>query len=205
MRGRARTRACSPAAAPFALTIVPAIVGRDRRSCVAVALALRARATSSGGWRPVGAGLGRVAPLAAPPRGDRARVDVGRRALRAATSCAPRLGRCSGRSAWWGLRHRACCGPRSARSGGAPAVRGARAGVLRRDARQPAAAPGRDRRRGRRHDRRVRGVRRRAASLALLAVLVYRLFAFWLPTIPGAIAYFQLRRTVSRWRASDTE
>jgi len=38
-----------------------------------------------------------------------------------------------------------------------------------------------------------------SASLALIAVLVYRLFAFWLPTIPGAIAYFQLRRTVHRW------
>jgi len=32
------------------------------------------------------------------------------------------------------------------------------------------------------------------------AVLAYRVFTFWLPTIPGAIAYFQLRRTVSRWR-----
>jgi uncharacterized membrane protein YbhN (UPF0104 family) len=31
-------------------------------------------------------------------------------------------------------------------------------------------------------------------------VLAYRVFTFWLPTIPGAIAYFQLRRTVSRWR-----
>jgi uncharacterized membrane protein YbhN (UPF0104 family) len=31
-------------------------------------------------------------------------------------------------------------------------------------------------------------------------VLAYRVFAFWLPTIPGAIAYFQLRRTVARWR-----
>ncbi|MBA3328207.1 MAG: flippase-like domain-containing protein [Solirubrobacterales bacterium] len=37
-------------------------------------------------------------------------------------------------------------------------------------------------------------------GLATVAVLVYRAFAFWLPTIPGAIAYFQLRRTVSRWR-----
>ncbi|MGI8801940.1 MAG: lysylphosphatidylglycerol synthase transmembrane domain-containing protein [Solirubrobacteraceae bacterium] len=36
-------------------------------------------------------------------------------------------------------------------------------------------------------------------SLAVLAVLVYRAFSFWLPTIPGAIAYFQLRRTVHRW------
>ena len=37
-------------------------------------------------------------------------------------------------------------------------------------------------------------------GLTVLAVLTYRLFAFWLPTIPGAIAYFQLRRTVARWR-----
>jgi uncharacterized protein (TIRG00374 family) len=37
-------------------------------------------------------------------------------------------------------------------------------------------------------------------SLAVPAVLAYRVFAFWLPTIPGAVAYFQLRRTVARWR-----
>lgn len=37
-------------------------------------------------------------------------------------------------------------------------------------------------------------------SLAIVAVLTYRAFSFWLPTIPGAIAYFQLRRTVARWR-----
>jgi uncharacterized membrane protein YbhN (UPF0104 family) len=37
-------------------------------------------------------------------------------------------------------------------------------------------------------------------ALAVPAVLAYRVFAFWLPTIPGAIAYFQLRRTVARWR-----
>ena len=37
-------------------------------------------------------------------------------------------------------------------------------------------------------------------GLATVAVLTYRGFAFWLPTIPGVIAYFQLRRTVQRWR-----
>jgi len=37
-------------------------------------------------------------------------------------------------------------------------------------------------------------------AVAVPAVLAYRLFAFWLPTIPGAVAYFQLRRTVARWR-----
>jgi uncharacterized protein (TIRG00374 family) len=33
------------------------------------------------------------------------------------------------------------------------------------------------------------------------AVLTYRLIAFWLPTIPGIVAYFHLRRTVRRWEA----
>ncbi len=37
-------------------------------------------------------------------------------------------------------------------------------------------------------------------GLTIQAVLAYRLFAFWLPTLPGAVAYFQLRRTVARWR-----
>jgi uncharacterized protein (TIRG00374 family) len=37
-------------------------------------------------------------------------------------------------------------------------------------------------------------------GLATVAVLTYRLFAFWLPTIPGVVAYFQLRKTVQRWR-----
>jgi uncharacterized protein (TIRG00374 family) len=41
-----------------------------------------------------------------------------------------------------------------------------------------------------------------SGSLALIAVLVYRLLAFWLPSIPGAVAYFQLRRTVSRWHSA---
>jgi uncharacterized protein (TIRG00374 family) len=35
------------------------------------------------------------------------------------------------------------------------------------------------------------------------AVLTYRLIAFWLPTIPGIIAYFQLRRTVHGWEELD--
>jgi len=37
-------------------------------------------------------------------------------------------------------------------------------------------------------------------GLAVVAVLAYRGFSFWLPTIPGAVAYLQLRRTVARWR-----
>jgi uncharacterized protein (TIRG00374 family) len=38
-------------------------------------------------------------------------------------------------------------------------------------------------------------------ELSVVAVLAYRAFAFWLPTLPGAVAYLQLRRTVQRWDA----
>jgi uncharacterized protein (TIRG00374 family) len=38
-------------------------------------------------------------------------------------------------------------------------------------------------------------------QVTVVSVLAYRVFAFWLPTLPGAVAYFQLRRTVQRWRA----
>jgi len=37
-------------------------------------------------------------------------------------------------------------------------------------------------------------------DLALVAVLVYRAFTFWLPLVPGVIAYFRLRRTVDGWK-----
>jgi uncharacterized membrane protein YbhN (UPF0104 family) len=37
-------------------------------------------------------------------------------------------------------------------------------------------------------------------DLAVVAVLAYRAISFWLPTFPGIVAYFQLRRTVARWR-----
>jgi uncharacterized protein (TIRG00374 family) len=35
------------------------------------------------------------------------------------------------------------------------------------------------------------------------AVLTYRLIAFWLPTIPGIIAYLRLRKRVHRWEMED--
>ena len=37
-------------------------------------------------------------------------------------------------------------------------------------------------------------------EVSIVSVLAYRGIAFWLPTIPGAVAYLQLRRTVQRWR-----
>jgi uncharacterized protein (TIRG00374 family) len=38
------------------------------------------------------------------------------------------------------------------------------------------------------------------SGLAVVAVLVYRAFTFWLPLLPGVIAYFRLRRTVDAWK-----
>jgi len=40
-------------------------------------------------------------------------------------------------------------------------------------------------------------------AAAVLAVLSYRAIAFWLPTLPGLVAYFQLRHTMGEWKAED--
>jgi uncharacterized protein (TIRG00374 family) len=37
-------------------------------------------------------------------------------------------------------------------------------------------------------------------SLAVLAVLGYRTISYWLPTVPGAVAYIRLRHDVDGWR-----
>lgn len=37
---------------------------------------------------------------------------------------------------------------------------------------------------------------------ALVAVLAYRAFSFWLPTVPGGLAYLRLTRIVKRWDAA---
>jgi uncharacterized membrane protein YbhN (UPF0104 family) len=42
-----------------------------------------------------------------------------------------------------------------------------------------------------------------SGSLAVLAVLTYRLISYWLPMIPGAFAYFRLRGTVAAWRTTE--
>jgi uncharacterized membrane protein YbhN (UPF0104 family) len=41
-------------------------------------------------------------------------------------------------------------------------------------------------------------------EISIVSVLAYRGFAFWLPTLPGAVAYLQLRRTVNRWSRAET-
>lgn len=38
-----------------------------------------------------------------------------------------------------------------------------------------------------------------SGSTAALAVLAYRLISFWLPILPGSVAYLQLRNSVARW------
>jgi uncharacterized membrane protein YbhN (UPF0104 family) len=38
-----------------------------------------------------------------------------------------------------------------------------------------------------------------AGGLAVVSVLTYRAFAFWLPTVPGLLAYLGLRHTVKEW------
>jgi uncharacterized membrane protein YbhN (UPF0104 family) len=40
-------------------------------------------------------------------------------------------------------------------------------------------------------------------EIALISVLAYRGFAFWLPIVPGALAYLGLRRTVAGWARED--
>jgi uncharacterized protein (TIRG00374 family) len=42
-------------------------------------------------------------------------------------------------------------------------------------------------------------------SLAVLAVLAYRTISYWLPTVPGVIAYLRLRNAVGDWRSGKTE
>lgn len=41
-------------------------------------------------------------------------------------------------------------------------------------------------------------------SASVVAVLAYRAISFWLPIIPGAVAYLQLRGMVARWKESDS-
>jgi uncharacterized protein (TIRG00374 family) len=41
-------------------------------------------------------------------------------------------------------------------------------------------------------------------GLAVVAVLAYRGFSFWLPIAPGALAWVSLRRTVARWDEEDS-
>jgi uncharacterized protein (TIRG00374 family) len=41
------------------------------------------------------------------------------------------------------------------------------------------------------------------AGAAIVGVFAYRAISFWLPTVPGALAYLQLRRRIAGWRATE--
>jgi uncharacterized membrane protein YbhN (UPF0104 family) len=43
------------------------------------------------------------------------------------------------------------------------------------------------------------------ADLAVTAVLGYRAFQYWLPIIPGVVAYLRLLRTVRGWDKAQPE
>ena len=43
------------------------------------------------------------------------------------------------------------------------------------------------------------------SSIVFPAVLTYRVIAFWLPIPPGVVAFFQLRKTVTRWERERQE
>ena len=187
-----------PGGGSFAITIVPGDLrrGRDRR-CSSACRRCPATSTGwSGGGPPASTALRRLVFRAGGGVGDRGQ----RRAARRSTWCETRNPSLLGAVAWWGFDIAVLWACFHA-FGGLAAEGRDRDGVLRRDARQHAAAPGRDRGRRRRHDRRVR---RRSA---------------WTPSCrsspcsptarsrsgcrrcPGAVAYLQLRRTVQRWGA----
>jgi uncharacterized protein (TIRG00374 family) len=42
------------------------------------------------------------------------------------------------------------------------------------------------------------------AGAALVAVFAYRAISFWLPTLPGAVAYLQLRHRIAGWRDGES-
>ena len=189
-----------PGPAPFAITVVPAIFG-----AVVIVVFLGdgadARATSSGWWpagRAASAGSAGSARRLATAAGDRGHGRPHRD--RAGALARPGL---LGAVAWWGFDIAvlwACFHAFGAAPPKGVIVMAYFVGMLG----NTLPLPGRDRRRRRRHDRRVHRIRRGRRRLSVVAVLAYRAFAFWLPTVPGAVAYLQLRRTVHRWRASGT-
>ena len=179
---------------PFSLTFVPAVVG-----VVLLALALAIAFIPTDLQRRLRgfARGGAARPADAQARG-RARGDLGRRSATRSTTCARATRRCWARSCS-GRSRSPCCGRRSTRS----ATRRRSPCSCRRSSSACSATCCRCR---------AASAGSRAAwsarftafgvdfDLALVAVLVYRAFTFWLPLVPGVIAYFRLRRTVDGWK-----
>ncbi|HLH67156.1 MAG TPA: lysylphosphatidylglycerol synthase transmembrane domain-containing protein [Solirubrobacteraceae bacterium] len=186
-----------PGPAPFAITVVPAVVGA---SAIAVSVAISLPALDPrrllvrlGGGRGADRLAGRL--VAAP-----AAASAGMRT--AASLVRAREPALAGALAWWGFDIAVLWACFHA-FGGAPAVAvvvmAYFVGMLGNVLPLPGGIGG--------VDGAMIGAFSAfgiAPSLAVVAVLAYRVLAFWLPTAPGAIAYLQLRRTVGRWRAERT-
>jgi uncharacterized protein (TIRG00374 family) len=184
-------------AAPFAITVGPAIVG-----AVVILLALSLMAlpgnleTVISRWRSAESRLGRLARrVAATPTALRTGV---RGALDLIRARNPLL---LGAVGWWGFDIAvlwACFHAFGAAPPQAVIVMSYLVGMLGNVLPLPGGIGGVDG--GMIGAFTVFGVN---VELSIVAVLTYRAFAFWIPTIPGAVAYLQLRRTVSRWRLAE--
>jgi putative heme transporter len=164
-----------PGPAPFGVTVVPATFG-GAVIVIALGIALlpddldrRVRALLPGRERTAEWSARAAAAGAAVSARVRGALRMLFRADRALL----------GALAWWGRRHCGCCGRASTRSASLPlpgGVGGVEGGMI--AAFLAFGVP---------------------AGLAVVAVLSYRAFAFWLPTIPGVLSYLRLRHSVKRW------
>jgi uncharacterized protein (TIRG00374 family) len=184
-----------PGSAPFAITVIPAIFGA---SVIAVFLAVSLLPGDAerlvGRWTSGAGRLGRVARrLAAAPASAATGI---RTALRLTRSRDPSL---LGAVAWWGFDIATLWACFHAFGGSPPTaviVMAYFVGMVGNTLPLPGGIGGVDG--GMIGAFSAFGV---PVELSVVSVLAYRVFAFWLPTLPGAIAYLQLRRTVQRWES----
>jgi uncharacterized membrane protein YbhN (UPF0104 family) len=188
-----------PGTAPFAITIVPAIFG-----AIVIAVVLAVALLPSDFDRLVGRwtrGRGRVARIAgAAAMAPAAAASGVRTAIALVRSRNPYL---LGAPAWWGFDIAvlwACFHAFGAAPPKGVIVMGYFVGMLGNTLPLPGGIGGVDG--GMIGAFSAFGV---DVEVAVVSVLAYRAFAFWLPTLPGGVAYLQLRRTVHRWQMDPRE
>jgi uncharacterized membrane protein YbhN (UPF0104 family) len=179
--------------APFAITVVPAIFG-----AVVIGVFLAASLLPGDAERLVGrwtSGEGRLGRLARRAAAAPASAATGiRTAIRLARSRDPSL---LGAVAWWGFDIAtlwACFHAFGSSPPAAVIVMAYFVGMVGNTLPLPGGIGGVDG--GMIGAFSAFGV---PVDVSVVSVLAYRVFSFWLPTVPGAIAYLQLRRTVHRW------
>ena len=184
-----------PGEAPFTMTVVPAVIAVILMGIASLILLVPTDLQRRlDGFAQRTGMLGRIAQkLATHPRGDAPPACT----TRSPTS-APGTPRCSARSSS-GRSRSPSCGPRSSAFGDAPPlavlIQAFFVGMLGNLLPIPGGVGG------------VEGGMIGAfaafgvdAGLAVVAVLVFRAFTFWLPLLPGVIAFFRLRARVEEWR-----